>query len=173
MFLIHVFLQPYPTSVIITKANVTASLKTTQRFHYHHCCIFSVSMFPTSIKLAWSQSTPSLSQPLFPSPFPLSLSIPAQIWPLASPPPLIFCMRSVVYFDFCRMPWPQSPAYPFTAEHFQPTMPPANVRIYTHKASPTWLQTQELNKDDANAHVKVDGAASTLPEWLSNSTTTP
>lgn len=52
MFLIHVFLQPYPTSVIITKANVTSSLKTTQRFHYHHCCIFSVSMFPTSIKLA-------------------------------------------------------------------------------------------------------------------------
>jgi hypothetical protein len=40
----------------------------------------------------------------------------------------------------------------------------SKIRSYTHKVSPTWLPTHELNKNDTNTHAEVDGENPSRPE---------
>jgi hypothetical protein len=78
MFLNHVLLQPYPTSVIITKANVTSSLKTNTTFppppllHIFHVYVpypYKAGMITIcSLSLSFSLSLSPLSLFLFLSP---------------------------------------------------------------------------------------------------------
>lgn len=37
------------------------------------------------------------------------------------------------------------------------TVPPRNVRSYTHEVLPAWLPEHELKKDDHDRHANMDG----------------